>query len=484
VERLSGVDANLLYMETPTVHMHTLKIAVLEPSGEAPRSLAAVKQELRDRLPLLPPFRRRLVELPFGFHHPVWITVEPDLDEHVRAATLPAPGGHRQLDELVARIASSPLDRSRPLWELWIVDGLERGRTAAVAKIHHSLADGIAVAELLANVMSPFPGSPPPAPREPVGEAEPVPSRRRLVGDAWIDHRRQLGRLPALVWRTARSLRAVDRRRHELAPAPPLPLWDTPHTILNGALSARRAFASTSLPLAEVRAVKTRCGVTLNDVVLALVAGAVRSFLLARGALPQKPLVAEVPAGTDRPGTRRLSGNVLSNIFTSLCTDVDDPGERLRAIHAGAVGAKEIHAVLGPDLYAAWSDYAPTRAFAGLVRLGSRLRLADRFRPPVNLIVSCVPGPRQPLYWAGGRLVDVFSVGPIIEGAALNVTAWSYVDHLNVGVLTCPDLIAEPHEIADGLHAALRELEPAEAAPSSGLLSPRRDDETSALPSR
>lgn len=457
MRRLSGVDANLLYMETPTAHMHTIKIAVLEPAPGRRFTLENTRRELSRRLPLLPPFCRRLVEVPFGLHHPLWLDVEPDIEHHLRWTTAPAPGGPRQLDEVIAEIASVPLDRSRPLWEVHMVDGLAGGHVAAVAKIHHAAADGVAVATLLANVMDVAPSAASTA-GGPRPRTEPAPSASRLVRDALTEHGGQLRELPRLMRRTAVNLRAVARRRAELDPPPPMPIRDTPRALFNGALTARRAFARVSLPLDDVRTVRSVLGGTVNDIVLAVVAGSLRRYLLARDALPSRPLLAEVPAATDAPGQPRTSGNELSNIFTSLCTDIDDPVDRLHAIHRTAIGAKELHGLLGAEMYQEWSRYAPPRAFAGLVRLYSRLRLADRHRPPVNVIVSSVPGPRQPLSWPGGRLADLFSVGPLIEGAGLNVTAWSYVDRLNFGILSCPDRLADPHELAEGIEESLLEL--------------------------
>jgi diacylglycerol O-acyltransferase len=459
MERLRGIDAVFLYMETPTAHMHTIKVAIIEPAPGVEYSIERVKADLRERLHLLPPFRRRVVEVPFGFHHPVWIEDGAfDLDRHVRSRTVPHPGGRHEMDAVISEIASHPLDRRRPLWELWLLEGLADGRVAAVGKVHHAVADGVAIAALLANVMDPSLGGLAEPGMHPRWSPEPVPSRTRLLRDALRDHVRQLVRFPALLRRTTHNLVAVARRRRRAAVVPPLPIGDAPETSFNGALTPRRAFVSTTLPLAQVRVVREAFGVTLNDVLLALVSGSLRHYLGVRGERPARSLIAEVPVATDRTGERRLSGNRLSNIFTSLCTDIDDPAARVRAIHTVTRAAKDLQDDLGPDLYEAWTQYAPPRPFAWAMRLFSRLRLADRYAPPVNVIVSCVPGPRVPLGWPGGRLETIYSVGPVIEGAGVNVTAWSYVDRLCVGVLTCPDLVPEPREIADGLQGALAEL--------------------------
>lgn len=459
MERMSGIDAGFLYMETPTLPMHTLKVAVLEPQPGVDYSLAGLRRAMAGRLHLLPPFRRRVVEVPFGLHHPL-VVEDPDfdLDRHLRHAAAAAPGGMRELDAVVSRIAAAPLDRRHPLWELWIVDGLEGGRLAAVAKIHHALADGVAAAALLANVMSPDPAAPDPV--APASEPPPpLPGAGALLRAALRDRLRVVGELPGLLAATARGLRAVARARRAAAVRPPRPLLDAPRTSINGALSGRRQFASLSLPLDDIRGVRAACGVTVNDVLLAVVAGALRGYLAARGEVPRRPLLAEVPVGTDPPGAPpRLGGNRVANVFTSLCTDVDDPLERLRQIHLHMQAGKELNRALGPELFRLWTEHTPPRPFAWVVRQYARLRIADRHPPPINVIVSSVPGPRQRLYWSEGSLWALYSVGPLVDGVGLNVTAWSYVDRLNVGLLACPDRLRDLDELVERMRAALAEL--------------------------
>jgi diacylglycerol O-acyltransferase len=465
MERMRGIDATFLYMETPTVHMHTLKVAVVHPTPATDDPIARLKADLRDRLHLLPAFRRRIVPVPLGFHHPVWIE-DPDfdLDRHLRTMTLAPPGGPAEMDAAISRIASVSLPRDRPLWEITLLEGAADGRVPVVAKLHHALADGVAAAALLADVLD----APPERRAAPSWAPEAMPSAGRLIRGATRDHVGQLASLPSLLAHTASNLGHAARHRRHAALRPPRPVLDTPRAVFNGALTAERTFVSTTLPLGDVKAVKDALGVTVNDVLLAAVGGSVRAALLARDALPTASLVAEVPVATDPPGTRRLGGNRLSNIFTSLRTDVEDPVARARAIHEVTGAAKELHQVLGPDLYESWSQYASPLVFAWMMRLYSRARLADRHRPPVNLIVSSVPGPRRPLAWPGGTLDAIYSVGPIIEGAALNVTAWSYVDRLHVGVLSCPALVPDTTAIATGLARELAALRDAGAARNAG----------------
>lgn len=471
MERLSGLDASFLYNETPALHMHTLKYAVLDVADvEGGFSVERLRQELGARLHLLPPFRRRLAEVPLGLHHPVWIE-DPDFDlaAHVRRIGVPPPGGRREMDDVIGQLASWPLDRRRPLWECWVLEGLaddlddpvghpSTGRHVGfLVKLHHAAADGVAAAALLANVMETVPDAVVPRPPEQPWRPDPRPSAMRLLADALVDFVAGLRRLPSLLVRTARGVRAVARRRRSAAVSPPLPILHTANTPFNGALTPHRSFATADLPLDDVRTVRAAFGVSVNDVVLGLVAESLRRHLLDAGALPARPLVAGVPVAAD-PASTRLSGNRVSNLFTSLRTDLADPVERLGAIHAVTGAAKEVQDLLGIDMLADWVEYTPPRPYAWAMRLYSRLGLADRHRPPINLVVSNVPGPKEPLYVAGARLTGIWSVGPILEGVGLNVTVWSYQDRIHVGVLGCREHWRDLHVVTDGMADALRDL--------------------------
>ena len=464
MQRLSGLDAGFLYMETPTLHMHTLKIAVLDPSTvPGGYSFERVAQILGERLHLLPPFRRRLVAVPFGLHHPLWVE-DPDFElaRHVHRTVAPPPGGTHELAAVISDIAGRQLDRRRPLWEIWVVEGLAGGNVGFVAKIHHAAADGVAAAQLLANVLETEPAPRPPRPAEAEWRPDRIPSRRELVVQALSERVRQLLGIPGLLRRTVSGLRAVARRRRSGAVSPPVP-FSTPTTSFNRALTSDRLFTMTSLALDDVKAVKSAFGVTVNDVVLAVCAGALRRYLADRGELPARPLVAGVPvsvAGDDA----RLGGNRVSNMFTALRTDVADPVERLLAIHEVTKAAKEVHNVLGAEMLEAWSELTPPAPFAAWMRLYSRLKLADRHRPPINLVVSNVPGPAQALYVAGARLLALWSMGPILEGIGLNVTVWSYLGQLNFGLVACPQAMPDLWGLTDHLHDALEELTKAAAA--------------------
>ena len=458
MERLTGLDAGFLYMETPRQHLHTMKIAVLDPATMPDGySFGRVKEVLAARLHLLPPFRQRLVNVPLGLHHPLWIE-DPDfdLDHHIRHTTLPAPGGQHELDALVSRVASTPLDRRRPLWELWVAEGMAGGRVGFVTKIHHCAADGVKAAELLVNVLDTEADAPDPPPPARPWQPEPVPGRAARVWAALRERVRQLLGIPALVRRTVAGIRGVVTRRRAGEPTPPTP-FTAPNLAFNRALTPQRVFSSTTLSLTEIKDTKTVLDATVNDVVLAVCAGALRRWLAQHDGLPDRPLIAGIPVSTRNPARQGLA-NSVSNLFTAIPVHVADPVERIRIIHDSMRHAREQHNVLGAEMLADWSELTPSGPFAAGVRLYSRLGLADRHRPPINLVISNVPGPREPLYVAGARLDGLWSMGPILENVGLNITVWSYLDGMHFGLVACPDTLADLDVITAGLPEALAEL--------------------------
>jgi len=470
VEPMVGLDAKFLYSETPTAHMHTLKVAVFDvgsvPGGVSFEDLEA---SLAQRLDRLPPLRRRVVPVPLALGHPVWIE-DPDFElrRHVRHRTLDPPGGDRELAALVAHIAGRPLPRDRPLWEIVFVDGLAGNRLAAVAKIHHAVADGATSVALLLQALASRSGGA----TEP-WRPEPVPNRAALLRTALDAHRRRLRRLPWLVTRTVTGLRQAAAQRRAASVRPPLPLTG-PRTPFNVSLSAERTFAMTTLPLEDLKVVRRTFDTTLNDVFLATCGGALRAYLLELGALPSHPLVASVPVST-APRSPRRGGNHLDNLFVSIGTDIADPLARLHHIAAVTVGAKDVRSALGTDLLQRRAEVVPPQLYAMSVRVWERTRLANHLPPPLNLVLSNVPGPREPVRFGRAVIESLYSVGPILEGIGLNITAWSYVDALHVSVLASPTTVADPWRLADALAGSLSELKSAskrdrDLAPSPGPL--------------
>lgn len=457
---MPGVDAGFLYMETPTLHMHTLKVSIVDVS-EVPGgySFPMIADELMARLHLLPPFRRRVLQVPFQLHHPLWVEdQEIDPARHVFLDRVPAPGGMAQLEEVIGRIASTPLDRSRPLWELHVCEGLADGRVAVVAKMHHAMADGVAANALLANITDLSSTARPAAPAT-TWTPEPIPQPSDVARVALVDAVKQIAWIPGLLLRTFRSLLALVQHKRQSEVRTPLPVLDTPRTSFNGAITARRSFATASLPMDDFKRVKKAHGVTLNDVVLAVVGGALRSWLDARDEHPSGSLVAGVPVSTDEAGSApRLVGNAVSNMFTTLGTSIADPVERLLEVSRVTAEAKHVQRALGMKMLEDWVQFTPPAPFSAVMRAYSRLRAADLHPAPFNVVVSNVPGPTVPVWIAGARLTDLYSVGPILQGIGLNVTVWSYLDRMNFSLLACPDLLSDLPGLAERLSGSLADL--------------------------
>jgi diacylglycerol O-acyltransferase len=460
---MSGIDAKFLYSETPTAHMHTIKVAVADvssiPEGFSYDVFAETLQSQLGRLPL---FRRRAVPVPFSFGHPVWIE-DPDfrLEDHLSRRKAASPGGLRELAAEIGDIAGTPLRRDRPLWEIVVVEGLEGGRMAVVAKVHHAVADGSATVAMLRNIVQGL-GEADLAPPVDDWRPEPVPSDRQLLRRAAAQHGARLRGVPDLVVRSVRGARASESLRRLATVRPPLPL-QTPRTSFNVSLTADRTFAMTTLPMEELRTIRKAQGTTLNDVYLAVCAGAVRRYLSAHGEHPQRSLVASVPVSID-PDAGRLSGNRVDNLYVTIGTDIADPLERLHHCHQVVRASKEVRQALGNDLLEQRAEVVPPQLYRSALSVWSRTGLADRVRPPLNLVISNVAGPREPITFGPIALEALYSVGPILEGIGLNLTAWSYVDHLHVSALGCSASLPDPWPLVDGLQEALAELRAASAA--------------------
>jgi len=457
---MEGVDAGYLYLETPTMHMHTLKIAIMQPAQ--PFEFPRLVEEILARLAQLPPLRRRVLPPPFRLHHPLWITDRPvDPTQHVFLHEVPAPGGMLGLEALIGTVAGTPLDRSRPLWEMHVCQPFDDGRVAVITKMHHALADGVAANALMSGLVDGAGADVRPARDRPAAplELEPTPGWFTQIRSALWGAFLQLGSLPGLLTRTATAVSSLVRHKRTSTVEVPRPLLDAPRTLFNRSLTARRNFATCTLDLAEIKEVQRANRVTMNDVVLAVVGGAVRRWLLANDELPTKSLVAGVPVATDRPGAApRLGGNRVSNLFTTLATHIEDPHERLRAISAVTNESKIVQRTLGPDMLVDWVQFAPPAPLSAAMRIYSHSGAASHHPPPFNLVVSNVRGPGVEVAISGAVLRDLFSVGPILEGIGLNVTAWSYIDRMNFSFLSCPDLIPDLAPLVAELPRALEEL--------------------------
>jgi WS/DGAT/MGAT family acyltransferase len=460
MERLTGLDAAFLALETPTSHMHVAGLAVFDPStAEVPWSFEHVVAVYEQRLHLAPPFRRRLAPVPLGLHHPLWIE-DPDFDirNHVRHTAVPAPGGPDELANLVSRLSALPLDRTRPLWEIWVIEGLEHGNVAILSKVHHAAIDGASGNELQVALLDLSPEIAHHEPSEP-WRPDRIPTEAELLGYAATSLARQPVRVAKALRKTAQA--ALDVRRMGQASSasvlPPAP-FAAPRTSFNAALTPRRAFAYTSLDLRRVKALRAATGCTVNDIVLALCGGALRRYLDGLGEVPDGPLVAMVPVSVRSEHERDSLGNKVTSTLTTLATDVDDPGERLKVIHEVMTEAKAQQQAIGADTLQEWSEFAAPALLGRAARLYTRMQWANTHRPLFNVTISNVPGPSFALYSAGARMLANYPVGPIFDGGGLNMTVMSYLDQLDFGLLACPDLIDDVWDIADHLHAELDEL--------------------------
>lgn len=465
MQRLSGLDASFLYLETPTSHMHVAMTGIYDTSTmPGGYSFEAFRNHIRERLHLVPLFTRRLVEVPFQLHHPVWVE-DPnfDLDYHVRRIAVPAPGGRRELAEIAAQIASIPLDRNHPLWESWVIEGVKQNRVGFVCKVHHAAIDGAAGAEIMTALYD-LEAVPPPRPAPELAEPEQVPTDLELVTHALRSRVRRIPGMVPLLGRTLQSVNnIVQNRRDPEGKVGAVPLT-APRTPWNAAIGPQRRVAFARVGLEEAKAVKDAFGVKLNDVVLAIVAGALREYLERRGdGVPLDPLLAVCPVSVRTEDEVGEGGNRVSAMFTSLATDIDDPAERLRQIATNTEGAKSEHNALGARMLTDWGEFAAPRTFGLASRLYSSMNLADRHRPIHNLVISNVPGPPFPLYLAGAELVAAYPMGPIMEGAGLNATVLSYRYSIDFGFMVDRDLVPDIWDLAAAVSTAFDKLQEAAA---------------------
>ena len=456
MQRVEGVDVMFLYGETPGWHMHVSSLTVVDRPDAPDGFPASVRSLLLERLPLALQFRCRLHNAPFGLDHPVLVDdADFDPDRHIHGVALPRPGTRRQLGELTGILMAAELDRSAPLWELWVIEGLEGGGFAVLTKMHHALIDGSSGVDLVGILTDPEPvprylGTPPP-PRP-----EMPPSAVRSAARA----ARETVATPLRTMRYAGQLLcqgALGARQLLQGTAAGLP-FQTARSSLNHALTPRRTLALADVGLGDVRQVAASSGVKINDVILALVSGALRSYLAGRGEVPGRSLVAEVPVSIRTDATRKRVGTEVANMFVSLATDVEDPIVRLQTIARSSREAKELQKRLAARKRINLSDVAPPALLGAAVRVFTGSGLEGRIPPIFSLVVSSVPGPTTDLYLAGARVSAVYPMGPLLYASGLNVTALSIGDGIHFGLLACPDIVADPWLVADGISRALGEL--------------------------
>jgi diacylglycerol O-acyltransferase len=462
MEQLGGLDATFLYCETPTMHLHVCGLLILDPSTmPSGYSYDRIRSMAYERLPKIPSVRQKLARAPFNLGRPFWVD-DPDLDidRHLHRVVLEPPGDERSLAHVVGDIASWSLRRDLPLWELWVIEGLADGRVAILVKMHHSTIDGVSGANMLGHLLDLEPEPSAPSSSSDEWRARPPPSPFELLGRAVaarLAEPVELARLvPATAFRLATTLWRLGRQGDKATPTT-MP-FTAPRTLFNATITARRSVAFTDVALADIKKVKDAFGVTVNDVVTAVVGGSLRHYLEDRGELPERPLLAAAPVSVHDQTAERGGTTKVSVMFSTLATDEKDPLERLRTIASANKRAKEIHQMVGADTLMRWAEHFWLNAFSLGARLYSTLHVADHHRVVHNLILSNVPGPPVPLYMAGARLVGLYPLGPITDGAGLNVTVLSQEDRVGFGFITCPELVPQVWDLADAVPEALGEL--------------------------
>ena len=463
-DRLTGLDSSFLHLERDSAHMHVAACSVF--TGSAPPYDDLV-EAIESRLHLVPRYRQRLAFVPLGQGRPVWVD-DPHFKVryHVRHTALPRPGGDSELKRLAGRVFSQALDRSRPLWELWLVEGLAGGRFAVLSKTHHALVDGVSGVDI-ATVL--FDASPDPLPVSAPDQewhARPLPSRAQLLADALLERTT----VPAEVMRgiraTLRGPRTVARQAGRALGSVGALAWTgmkaAPPSVFNHRIGPHRRFTWVQADLGRFKAIKNSLGGTVNDVVLAVVAGALGRYMRLHGrSTDGVGLKAMVPVSVRADVERGALGNRVAAMWATLPVGLTDPVERLHMVSEAMVGVKQSGQAVGAEILTALSGFAPPTIMAQAARLQARQRF-------FNLVVTNVPGPQFPLYLLGRELEAIYPMVPLAENTALGIAILSYNGQLNFGLVGDYDALADLEVLADELRSSIEELAEAAGAPAAG----------------
>jgi WS/DGAT/MGAT family acyltransferase len=462
-DRLTGLDSSFLHLEKDGAHMHVASTTLFEGP---PPSYPEFRDHIGSRLHLVPRFRQKLRFVPFGQGRPLWVD-DPhlNLNYHVRHTSLPAPGSEDQLRKLASRIFAQQLDRTKPLWELWLVEGLEGGRFAIVGKTHHCLVDGVSGVDIT-TVLFDVEKDPPPS----TGEAEewvpdPEPSTAQVFGEALVERAVSPGEIVRSARRVLRGPRRALRTATDTLAAAGSFAWagiHAPDTPFNSEIGPHRRFAWVHAPLADFKHVKNELGGTVNDVVLAAVTGALRRYMRARGQPTDGlEIKAMVPVSVRTAEQEGALGNQVSAMMAPLPVWCDDPARRLRLVTQAMGDLKSSKQAMGASLMTKMADFAPPTITGQAARLQARQRF-------FNLVVTNVPGPQFPLYLMGRRMERVFPMVPLAKNQAVCVGIMSYDGQVNFGLVGDYDAMSELDDLAKDLGASIEEL--VEAAGGRGSL--------------
>jgi WS/DGAT/MGAT family acyltransferase len=461
MRRLSAFDANFLYLESPTAHMHVGSLAIFDPStATGPWNADRVRRVYADRIHLVPQFRRRLAEVPLHLDHPRWVDdPEFDLNWHIRHIAVPPPGGHAELSTLAGELMATQLDRSRPLWEIWVIDGVMGGRSALLSKAHHAAMDGMAGIQMVSAMFDLTPEPDPVPPAQP-WEPEHVPGDVELLA-------RATGSLALQPFRALNAIRrgthAVRMRRRIIADEGHGSLAETlpagaPKVSFSAPITPERSFFFRTLPFTKIKAIRRATGATINDIILTTVGGGLARYLDRRGEDVDGSIVAMVPMSVRGDGTTAADANKLMNMFIRLGTDITDPLGRLAFIAEQTESGKAQLRGGEGDPVRELSEMAPATITAHMFRFIASHHVSELVDPLFNLTMSNLAGSPTPLFLGGALMVANYPLGPIYDGTGLNITALSYIDQLDVGVLACPQLSPDAAQIPIAMEDALHEL--------------------------
>lgn len=491
MHHLTAIDAGFLQMETAQTPMHLASVHMLAlPPGYQGDFPEAFKRHIQSRLHLAPLLTRKLVTMPLDLANPVWVHDDAiDIDYHVRRLSLPSPGTHAQLMAVVGRLHSIIMDRSRPLWEIALIEGLQGGGYAMYLKLHHAGLDGLAGQRLVEAL---YDVTPVPRTVEPPQEELPEPSTstRSLfvasVGNAALQTLRLLRNLPGttrMVMGMLQGMRAETggqpapkkKRRWSIGP---------PRVSFNTTVTNQRLFAGCSMPIADMKVITQARECTLNDVVMAVAAGALRRYLLRRGDLPDRALLALMPISVRAPGDMEMS-NRVSAARCDLHTDIADPIARLTAICGSTADIKRNLENTRKGMPTDFPSIGVPWLLPAMVALVGKLHLADRLPPIANVVVTNVALSPKPLYIAGARMDSYWPVLILMHGMGLGLATHSYAGSMEWGVLGCRQSMPDVDDFADDLLASFAELLSAvvaDAAPRPALAKPSRKKATRKSP--
>ncbi len=479
MDHLSGLDATFLYLETPEQPMHVGGLNIFElPAGYAGDFVEDLRAHITQRMHLAPVFRRKLVNMPFELANPIWVADEDvDMEYHIRSTVLPKPGSRAQLDKLVGRLHSSLLDRSRPLWEFYVIEGLQSPpdapagtrHVAFYSKVHHAAVDG-AAGVALANAIMDITAIP--------RAVRPAPLRRATVTDNFgiaelalsgikntaIQSAILAKNLPALARAAYSMLRppkseepAVGLAGLEMVDSPPKNRWFAPKTPINVSITNQRTFSSLSFPLHAIKHIAKSNSVTLNDVVMAICSGALRRYLADLNCVPDQSLLAAVPISLREAGNTDMNTQA-SMLRISLASTVADPKARLLAINQASKSAKAASASMNAVMPTDFPSIGVPWILSGMAALFGRSKLANNMAPLANLVISNVPGPNVALYLAGAKMVTYYPVSIVTHSLALNVTVQSYNGSLDFGLIACRKAMPDLPELGKYMQKSFEEM--------------------------